>query len=80
MFDEINLLDESVPQLDLSFGGADNKDKTSGFGFGGWGSSWNTGNKWDFNMADGVEADVSGEKAVKDTKATTGDAAEYKVC
>lgn len=76
MFDDINLLDDPVPQLDLSFGGTDNKDKGSGFGFGGWGSSWDTGNKWDFNGADAAGADIAGEQAVKDTKATTGDAGE----
>ena len=79
MFDDINLLDDPAPQLDLSFGGTDNKDKGSTFGFGGWGSSWNTGNKWDINETDAAEADVAGEKAVKDTKAAIGDAGESNV-
>ena len=79
MFDDISLLDDPLPQLDLSFGGTDDKDKGSTVGFGGWGSSWNTGNKWDFSGADATGADVTGGTAIKDTKATTGDAGESNV-
>ena len=75
-FDEINL-DDPVPKIDISFGATDTKDSGSGFGFAGWGNSWNATNKWDLTSAG---ADITDTAAPTDNKyapADPGDANKW---
>ncbi|BDD54821.1 hypothetical protein MAP00_000402 [Monascus purpureus] len=50
-------LDDSPPQLDLSFNPPETKKDTgsTGFGFGVWGKSWASGNKWGFGSFGGSD-------------------------
>ena len=58
--------------MDLSFGTTTTKDNSSsGFGFGGWGSNWNSSNKWDAG-ADSTDLTDS-KKGTKDTSADSED-------
>ena len=43
----------------MNFGDSGDKEPGSGFGFGGWGSSWNTSNKWDLGGTDTTTADIT---------------------
>jgi len=70
-FDDINLGD--TPQLDLSFGETATKDTGSSFGFGGWGSNWNTTSKWGFGTTDaGTTEPTDITKGAKDTSVDGG--------
>ena len=74
-FDDINLGD--TPQLDLSFGESGTKNAGSNFGFGGWGSNWNTTSKWGFGATDaGTTETTEATKFAKDipVAAAEGDA------
>ncbi|MCJ1475969.1 hypothetical protein MMC13_004633 [Lambiella insularis] len=75
-FDEINLLDDYAPKIDLSFGDTSAKEtSSSGFAFGGstWGSGWkSSSNDWNFDAADTNTTDATESKASKTTKQTTG--------
>lgn len=71
-FDDINLGD--TPQLDLSFGETATKDTGSSFGFGGWGSNWNTTSKWGFGTTDaGTTETTDITKGAKDTSVDGGE-------
>ncbi|EER44363.1 conserved hypothetical protein [Histoplasma capsulatum H143] len=61
-FQDVNLND-GVPQLDLSFDTGDT-NKTTGFSFGGWGNSWNTGAKGDLGLADNKAKDEKKDDGV----------------
>ncbi|KAI7973132.1 hypothetical protein EIK77_004409 [Talaromyces pinophilus] len=70
-FQEINL-DDSTPQLDLSF---EPTKRTSGggvYGFGGWGKDWNTGGKWGFGPM-GNDTSATKEPPVKESPWGLGD-------
>ncbi|KAL9598208.1 MAG: hypothetical protein Q9219_004628 [cf. Caloplaca sp. 3 TL-2023] len=72
-FEDINLGGDT-PQLDLNFGAETGTGGTAGnFGFGtrGWGSSWDTGNQWDFSGIGSGAADITNTN--KDTEGTTDD-------
>ncbi|MCJ1385031.1 hypothetical protein MMC17_008149 [Xylographa soralifera] len=80
-FENINLLDDVVPKIDMSFGDIGTKEPaSSGFGFGtaGWGAGWGASGgavskrstDWGFTGIDS-NTDVADSKTSKTTKATS---------
>ena len=70
-FQEINL-DDSAPQLDLSFESTKGTSGGGGYGFGGWGKDWNTGSKWGFGSM-GNDTSTTKEPPVKESAWGLGD-------
>ncbi|MCJ1388590.1 hypothetical protein MMC18_001437 [Xylographa bjoerkii] len=87
VFENINLLDDGAPKIDMSFGDIGTKEPASssfGFAVGGWGTAWGSGGggaskpstDWSFNGVDTTNTEVTDSKSLKPTKPSSSASSE----